>query len=113
MWRLATGMYFHSAHSLLVCHDFKLNRIWMMDLARTLGGNVKFDGFDISLDQCLPLAWLPDNIDIHTWDLFKEPPSEFIEAFDVVHIRLITVAVKDNDPRPILANLRKLLSEFF
>lgn len=31
------------------------------------------------------------------------------ETFDILHVRLITVVVKNNDPRPVLANLIKLL----
>jgi len=85
------------------------NGIWLLDVANDLPETAKLDGFDISLDQCPPSTWLPANTHLHTWDVFKEPPEEFCEAFDVVHIRLITVAIKDNDPRPVLANLRKLL----
>jgi hypothetical protein len=47
---------------------------------------------------------------MHTWDIFEEPPEEFLGYFDVVHVRLITVVVKNNDPRPVLANLTKILS---
>ncbi|KAF2798692.1 UMTA methyltransferase family protein-like protein [Melanomma pulvis-pyrius CBS 109.77] len=85
------------------------NGIWLLDLARKLSGTSKLDGFDISLDQCPPQAWLPDNVDLHTWNIFEEPPSEFVGVFDVVHIRLITVAVRNNNPRPILASLHRLL----
>lgn len=46
---------------------------------------------------------------MHTWNLFQEPPPQFVGYFDVVHVRLITVVVKNNDPRPLLANLTKLL----
>lgn len=49
---------------------------------------------------------------MHTWNLFEEPPPEFVGYFDVVHVRLITVVVKNNDPRPVLENLSKLLSRF-
>ncbi|KAF2677642.1 UMTA methyltransferase family protein-like protein [Lentithecium fluviatile CBS 122367] len=85
------------------------NGIWLLDLMQNLPSTIKLDGFDISLDQCPPDAWLPDNVNMHTWDLFEEPPARFVGVFDVVHIRLITVAVRNNDPRPILANLHRLL----
>lgn len=68
-------------------------------------------GFDISLDQVGTKAWAPGNIKFHTWDIFDEPPAQFVEYFDVVHVRLITVVVRENDPRPILSSLAKLLSE--
>ncbi|KAF2726502.1 UMTA methyltransferase family protein-like protein [Polyplosphaeria fusca] len=85
------------------------NGIWLLDTARTFPETTQFDGFDISLDQCPPQAWLPENIHLHTWNIFDEPSEDFVEAFDVVHIRLITVAVQNNDPRPIINNLRRLL----
>ncbi|PQE27118.1 umta methyltransferase family protein [Rutstroemia sp. NJR-2017a WRK4] len=87
------------------------NGIWLLDVARELSHPATFVGFDISLDQCPPSPWLPANTHLHTWNIFEEPPKEFQETFDIVHIRLITVAIKDNDPRPVLANLRKLLSK--
>ncbi|THV46103.1 hypothetical protein BGAL_0416g00040 [Botrytis galanthina] len=85
------------------------NGIWLLDVAREVPPAARLDGFDISLDQCPPSPWLPANTNLHTWDVYKEPPKQFQETFDIVHVRLITVAIKNNDPRPVLANLRKLL----
>ena len=84
--------------------------IWLLDVARDIDPAAKLDGFDVSLDQCPPSQWLPSNLNLHTWNIFEEPPAEYKGVFDVVHIRLITVAIKNNDPRPVLVNLRKLLS---
>lgn len=72
----------------------------------------EFHGFDISLDQVGPKPWLPANISMHAWDIFQEPPARFMGYFDVVHVRLITVVVRNNDPQPVLANLTKLLSTY-
>jgi hypothetical protein len=74
--------------------------------------SVEFHGFDISLDQVVAKPWLPANIHMHTWDLFEQPPPEFVGYFDVVHVRLITVVIKHNDPRPVLANLTRILSRW-
>jgi hypothetical protein len=49
---------------------------------------------------------------MHIWNIFENVPDEFVGFFDIVHVRLITVVVKNNDPRPILANLNKLLSMY-
>jgi hypothetical protein len=46
---------------------------------------------------------------MHTWSIFDEPPPEFIGYFDVVHVRLITVVVTNDDPTTVLPNLSKLL----
>ncbi|KAI0528428.1 hypothetical protein GGR58DRAFT_320518 [Xylaria digitata] len=85
------------------------NGIWLQDLAETTPFSTELHGFDISLDQVGPKPWLQANIRMHTWNIFEEPPSQFLEYFDIVHVRLITVVVKNNDPRPILKNLTKLL----
>ncbi|KAI1368600.1 hypothetical protein F5Y08DRAFT_247748 [Xylaria arbuscula] len=85
------------------------NGIWLHDLARHAPPSAEFHGFDISLDQVGHQTWLPANIHMHTWNLFEEPPPQFREYFDVVHVRLITVVIKNDDPLPVLTNLTKLL----
>ena len=87
-----------------------INRIWMVDTASSLSATVSFDGFDICLDQTPAPAFLPNNVHLHHWDMFQEPPPEFIGQFDLVHVRLVTLVIKDNDPEPLIRNLRKLLS---
>ena len=73
--------------------------------------SVRLDGVDISLDQCPPKAWLPKNVELTTWNIFEDPPEGFVEAFDVVHVRLVTFVVRDNDPTPTILSLKKLLSK--
>ncbi|KAI1734284.1 hypothetical protein F4680DRAFT_471292 [Xylaria scruposa] len=85
------------------------NGIWLHDLACRSPPSAEFHGFDISLDQVGPRSWLPANIHMHTWNVFEEPPTQFREYFDVVHVKLITVVIKNNNPQPVLANLTKLL----
>lgn len=72
--------------------------------------SVELHGFDISLDQVGHKSWLPCNMRMHTWDMFKDPDPQFLGYFDIVHVRLVTVVVKNDDPRHILGNLTKLLS---
>ncbi|KAI1092954.1 hypothetical protein F5B19DRAFT_452407 [Rostrohypoxylon terebratum] len=85
------------------------NGIWLHDVARGKSTSTELHGFDISLDQVGPKAWLPANIRMHTWNVYDEPSPKFVGYFDVVHVRLITVVIKNNDPRPVLANLIRLL----
>ena len=82
--------------------------IWLLDLARSLPGS-RFDGFDISLEQCPPQQWLPSSVGLHQWDVFSPIPPEFRYQFEVVHIRLALFVVRDNDPRPIFRNVLELL----
>lgn len=85
------------------------NGIWLHDFARDKPASIELHGFDISLDQVGPSPWLPANIRMHIWNIFEEPPAQFVGYFDIVHVRLITVVIKQNDPRPALKNLWKLL----
>ncbi|KAJ5720084.1 hypothetical protein N7493_006962 [Penicillium malachiteum] len=114
LWRELLGFLIHSdidtrAADLRVADVATGNGIWLQDFARGKPPSTELHGFDISLDQVGPKAWLPANIHMHVWNIFDDVPDEFIGFFDIVHVRLITVVVKNNDPRPILANLRKLL----
>ena len=71
-------------------------------------------GFDISLDQVPSTSLDPSafpSVRFHTWNIFNDPPSEYVGAFDIVHIRLITVIFRDNDPIPVIESLKKLLSK--
>ncbi|KAI0191588.1 hypothetical protein F4808DRAFT_443915 [Astrocystis sublimbata] len=85
------------------------NGIWLQDLAEDIPMSTDLHGFDISLDQVDPRPWLQANIHMHTWNIFEEPPTQFLSYFDIVHVRLITVVVQNNDPVPIIKNLTKLL----
>jgi hypothetical protein len=40
-----------------------------------------------------------------------DPPAELLGEYDIVHVRLITLVIKDNNALPIVRNLRKLLSK--
>ncbi|MCJ1311314.1 hypothetical protein MMC25_004985 [Agyrium rufum] len=82
--------------------------IWLLDVARELPG-VQLDGFDISLEQCPPREWLPRGVNTHVWDMYTEVPEAMVGQFDVVHLRLLLLVVRDNDARPIIANAAKML----
>ncbi|RDH31100.1 hypothetical protein BDQ94DRAFT_172541 [Aspergillus welwitschiae] len=114
LWKELLGFLVHPdidtrAADLRVADIATGNGIWLHDFARGKPPSVDLHGFDISLDQVGPKPWLPANIHMHIWNIFEDVPDEFIGYFDIVHVRLITVVVKNNDPRPILANLKKLL----
>ena len=81
-----------------------------MDTARSVPQTAQLEGFDIDLGQCPAAPWTPPNVKFREWDMFSPPPEDLIGRFDVVHIRLVMLVIKDNNPLPLLANLRKLLS---
>ena len=83
--------------------------IWLTDAARNLPSSSQLDGFDISLAQCPPKQWLSPNINLAVMDMFEEVPEHLVGKYDAVHVRLILLVVKNNDPRPIIRNLVKML----
>lgn len=84
----------------------------MVDLARELPPTTTLHGFDIDLGQCPPADSFPPNVQLSQWDMFSPPPPELIGTFDVIHIRLVTLVIKDNDPTTVIANVAQLLSTF-
>jgi len=80
-------------------------------MARTLPLSVQLDGFDIDLTQCPPKAWLPSNVAMHHLDVFADIPQQMIGKYDIIHLRLFLLIVRDNDPSPLLNNVLKMLSK--
>ena len=68
---------------------------WSLYLSEQLPKSVKFDGFDIS-DSQFPKR-LPENMELHVADAKKPFPAEYHGQFDVVHIRLLTIAMQEPD----------------
>jgi hydrogenase maturation factor len=44
--------------------------------------------------------------------MFTSVPDDLVGQFDVVHVRLVTLVIKDDDAAPLIANLHRLLSAF-
>ncbi|KAF4634741.1 hypothetical protein G7Y89_g3365 [Cudoniella acicularis] len=86
-----------------------LHRIWLIELARTLGPEVKLEGLDISFDQFPPREWLPGNVSLVKYDAFSEPPAELLNTYDIIHVQLLITLIKDDNPAPMLKNLIKML----
>ena len=82
--------------------------IWLLDLSRELS-SAQLDGFDISLAQAPPKQWLPANVELRTWNILDEVPDEMAGKYDIVHVRLLVLAVENSDPRPLLRNLINML----
>jgi hypothetical protein len=53
---------------------------------------------------------LPENIKLGVLDAFSEDvPEEHVGQYDVVHVRVFTGVVKNNDPAPLVRNAFKML----
>ena len=48
---------------------------------------------------------------MHKLDAFSPLPHELLGKYDIVHLRLFIVLVKNNDPVPLLRNLIRMLSK--
>ena len=48
--------------------------------------------------QCPPKAWLPRNISWITHDIFADLPIELLEKYDVIHVQLSIIILRDGSP---------------
>ena len=83
--------------------------IWLRHVSHLLPPSSILDGYDISLSQCPPQQWLPPNVRLREWDLFTEPYPDMLGVYDVVHVRLLFVVVREGNPGEILESLKRLL----
>ena len=87
-----------------------VNRAWILEVARSSKPNsIELDGFDITSSNFPAAGWLPPNIRLHVWDAFTDVPDQYVDVFDVVHIRAMYSSVVDNKVDPLLSNLLKML----
>ena len=82
--------------------------IWLLSVGRQ-HSSAQLCGVDIDITQAPPRQWLPSNIAFRSWNMYNEIPEDMLGKFDLVHCRLLVLAVKNSDPKPILETLQKLL----
>jgi hypothetical protein len=87
-----------------------LDSIWLLDVKP--GNAFRIDGFDLSLQQCPPAELCPEGCSIRQLDILGEIPEDLENIYDVVNVRLIQGALKE-DPVPALKNMMAMLSMFF
>jgi hypothetical protein len=111
LWKQVLGFNIHpripTTGALQIADIATGTAIWPLDVASELS-DAQVDGFDVALDQCPPAHFMPQ-IRLGTWNIFEEPPEDLVGKYDIVHIRLVIFVVRNNDPRPIIKNLMKLL----
>jgi SAM-dependent methyltransferase len=72
--------------------------------------NASLVGFDLSPVHFPAPANLPNNIKLGVLDAFAEDISnEHIGQYDVVHVRVFTAVIKNNDPSALIRNAFKML----
>lgn len=85
------------------------NGIWIVEESRSerYAYGSTFAGFDVSPTR-FPAA-TPSNLSFETLDMYGPIPQKLHNAFDVVHIRLVSGAIRDADPTPVLENVLQML----
>ena len=82
--------------------------IWLIDVSRELP-TAELEGLDIDLSQAPKAPWLPPHLRLREWDVFNGVPDDLVGKYDVVHVRLLVLVVRNSDPREILTKLEKML----
>lgn len=86
--------------------------IWLLDMASQCSPTVQLDGFDISDDQFPHKSALPNNVTLSIMDAFSQVPKELVGKYDVVHMRLWSCIVRNNETNRLIHHATQLLSEF-
>lgn len=84
--------------------------VWLRDLGTELDPTTEYIGLDTDPHQAGPQQWLPPNTTVRQWDATTEVPSDLVGQFDIVNLRLFGLVIHD-DPKPVLRNMIKMLSE--
>ncbi|KAK5936625.1 hypothetical protein PMZ80_011090 [Knufia obscura] len=90
------------------------NGIWVIDLNASLTSSKRpfeITGLDISDAQFPPKQSWPANTTFATYDIFSDPPEQYTNKFDVIHIKLIMSVLIQNETRKevVISNVRKML----
>lgn len=83
--------------------------IWLVDVAKSLPPTARLDGFDYNSSKFWPTAALPPNVQLQEANALKPFPAELHGQYDLVHVRLMFLALKTSDWAVVAANLRTLL----
>ncbi|KAI1810827.1 hypothetical protein GGS20DRAFT_579569 [Poronia punctata] len=83
--------------------------IWLREIAKTLPAESELIGVDLDTSKFPPADSLPSNITLRTANMHEPFPEEMLGKFDVVHIRLIIFALKENLGADLAKNLMTLL----
>ncbi|KAF9883356.1 hypothetical protein FE257_003572 [Aspergillus nanangensis] len=83
--------------------------IWLTDVSQVLdktNTSCYYHGFDISADQ-FPKS--PGNIEFSVQDITLPFPKEHWNRYDMVHVRLLVVALEESDYKTAISNISSIL----
>lgn len=84
--------------------------MWPIDLLQELSLSASIDAIDISLAQCPPRPWLPDNINLIAHDVYQPFPTHMMGIYDLVHVQNWLCIWRDETSEILIKNLTALLS---
>ncbi|KAI1818408.1 S-adenosyl-L-methionine-dependent methyltransferase [Poronia punctata] len=82
---------------------------WLRAMAKTLPDDAELVGLDYDPSKFPPAASLPSNMTLREADMYRSFDEDLIGRFDVVHVRLINLALKAGQGVQVLQNLMTLL----
>jgi hypothetical protein len=85
--------------------------VWLLDLAGQIAGNCVLEGWDISDAQFPHESSLPENVKFGIFDATAGVPERLEERYDIIHVGLLALVVKNGDPSVWIQNLLKMLSK--
>ncbi len=87
---------------------------WLNDLARAFPrpavSRIRLVGFDISSSKYPSVN--EEGVDLVVHDITKRFPTEYHGIFDVVHLRLLVYAIREEDIARVVENATELLRQF-
>lgn len=81
----------------------------LVDLAQHLPPTATLHGYDISDVQFPPATSFPCNVSLSVADAKQPFPSHLHETYDIVHLRLLVAAMREEDWKIITSNVLQLL----
>lgn len=87
--------------------------MWAIDLLHELPFSVSVDAIDISLAQCPPEPWLPDNVTLIAHDVYQPFPNHMLGIYDLVHVQNWLCIWRNETSDSLITNLTALLSTSF
>ena len=87
------------------------NAVWIIEALPHFPASTHIDGFDISSEHYPAKEWVPPNVSLNLLDAYGDIPGHLVGRYDIVHLRMFGVIVKNNDPTVLLANLVTMLSK--
>lgn len=115
MWRYQTGYLLHpnidtNKEHLRIADIACGTGIWLIETARSVPASTQLDGFDISAAQFPDKGWLPQNVTLSILDSLAPLPKHLVGKYDIVHIGLVVMLIKGENPVPLLKNVMAMLS---